>query len=199
VVAMNLEFKVAETIEELNGYFHLRWKIYKEIGWIDPDEYPDQIEKDEFDEISTHVICKDLSDGKIIAGLRLVPDSPLGFPLERYFSIKHLGFDRSKVMELSRRVTLEYTIPNKYKTGLASLGVLAKTYKYFIENKIDYYINASQKEQLRAISKMRGITEPISFKYESLRGKNGLGLEVFFSYGEISKIPLSLIRKFKKV
>jgi N-acyl amino acid synthase of PEP-CTERM/exosortase system len=85
----------------------LRYDVYcDELGFLDPSLYPGKLECDAFDPVSVHFAGLD-NDRQAIATLRLVPDSPLGFPLEArsgaLFPEFH-GLPRDKTVEISRLI-----------------------------------------------------------------------------------------------
>lgn len=100
----SIRFVLLNDTPLLDQYFRLRWQVYcNEKGFLDPDDYPGAIERDEFDDVSYHFGCVD-EDGTVIAGVRLVPDSPLGFPAHRHCRID-IGFEPwVQSAELSRLV-----------------------------------------------------------------------------------------------
>ncbi len=73
--------------EELQEVYRLRYQVYcTECGFEDPKNHPNGIEKDDFDEFSTHFIAIDRA-GDIIGTVRLVNFSELGFPVEKFCNI----------------------------------------------------------------------------------------------------------------
>jgi len=73
--------------EELKEVYRLRYQVYcTECGFEDPKDHPSGLEKDDFDEFSTHFIAIDRA-GDIIGTVRLVNHSELGFPVEKFCNI----------------------------------------------------------------------------------------------------------------
>jgi N-acyl amino acid synthase of PEP-CTERM/exosortase system len=71
----------------LTDSYRLRYQVYcVEREFLDPDNYPDQLEVDEFDRYAWHFGTID-STGRLVATARLVPPSILGLPLLRRCSI----------------------------------------------------------------------------------------------------------------
>ena len=85
----------------------VRYDVYcVECRYLDPSAYPDGIESDEFDPHSTHFCAKN-ERGEMVATLRLVFDSPLGFPLESHagpLSESYHQLPRAKSAEISRLI-----------------------------------------------------------------------------------------------
>ena len=62
----------------------LRHDIYcTELGFLDPASFADQRERDRFDPFAVQVGATD-PRGEMLGTLRLVLDSPLGFPFEAH-------------------------------------------------------------------------------------------------------------------
>jgi len=85
----------------------LRYEVYcLECGFLDPADYPDGREHDEYDGSSIHLAGSN-SEDDIIASLRLVRDSSLGFPLEAHSKELYPEFadlPRDRTAEISRLV-----------------------------------------------------------------------------------------------
>lgn len=97
--------KVATTREERRAFQQLLFQIYcQELGWHDPAKFPDSAFTDEYD--SESIFLTVISQNDIIAGLRLVPDTRLGFPHEKEFNIS-LPFVADGVRESVQRKLLQ--------------------------------------------------------------------------------------------
>lgn len=84
----------------------LRYQVYcVERRFLDPDDYPDQRERDEFDRHSLHLGVLG-PDGALLATARLVKVNVIGLPLFRHCSIyprEHELFqETTRVAEISR-------------------------------------------------------------------------------------------------
>lgn len=100
-------FKLAETPEEKNEIFQLRYASYcQELKFIKEEDCPGGLEKDIFDDYSLHFLCR--AHNKVIATLRLVLDSLHDLPLEKYcvdtLDIEINELDHTKLGEASRLV-----------------------------------------------------------------------------------------------
>jgi N-acyl amino acid synthase of PEP-CTERM/exosortase system len=90
-----------------DGVQRLRYEVYcLECGYLEARHYPAGRETDEFDEHSVHFASTN-ERAELVATLRLVLDSPLGFPLERHAAtlwpeFRHLPRDRTA--EISRLI-----------------------------------------------------------------------------------------------
>jgi N-acyl amino acid synthase of PEP-CTERM/exosortase system len=85
----------------------LRYDVYcRECGYLDETKFPDGRETDEYDPYSTH-FCARNERGEMVATLRLVFDSTLGFPLESHagdLSAEYQALPRDKTAEISRLI-----------------------------------------------------------------------------------------------
>jgi N-acyl-L-homoserine lactone synthetase len=84
----------------------LRYQVYcLERGFLNPDDYPDQCERDEFDIHSLHLGVVDTA-GTLLATARLVKANAGGFPLFRHCQIyrgeSELYQETTRVAEISR-------------------------------------------------------------------------------------------------
>ena len=71
--------------DTLTALHRLRYKVYcLEDKFVAMDDCPDALETDEYDAHSTHFAGEDPSSGRVVATVRLVPYTSLGFPLERH-------------------------------------------------------------------------------------------------------------------
>lgn len=109
------EISFAETPADLEAAFRLRYEVYcLETHSLDPADYPNGEEKDRFDPLARHIIAK--VSGAVIATMRLIPDSSLGFLMEETFVLPR-WIDRARTMEHSREITR----PDYRKLGIAAL------------------------------------------------------------------------------
>jgi N-acyl amino acid synthase of PEP-CTERM/exosortase system len=96
----------------LNDIFGLRYQVYvTEWGFESSNAHPEGLEYDDFDDHSVHVYACSDDGSQVIGTIRMILNSPLGFPIERHFDISGLpsGIDRDEVGEISRlAVSKEY-------------------------------------------------------------------------------------------
>ena len=94
----------AATLRDIRS---LRYEVYcLECKYLDAAAFPDGLESDPFDVYSTH-FCARNERGEMVATLRLVFDSPLGFPLEDHagpLSDEYHRLPRAKSAEISRLI-----------------------------------------------------------------------------------------------
>ncbi len=107
----------AKTAEQRSQAYALRYRVYcDEFSSIAADKFPDQEEKDEYDEFSLHCLIRHNKTGLAAACVRLVPalddkNNSLQLPLEVHGKdnldhdyIDSLNLDRAMVCEISRLV-----------------------------------------------------------------------------------------------
>lgn len=97
-------FKKATTEEEKIEIYKLRYQVYcEEYGFLPAADHPDGLEKDEYDDFSTHFTATD-NQGNIIGTIRLIQDSKLGLPIEKYCGLKidNSINSRENIAEISR-------------------------------------------------------------------------------------------------
>lgn len=81
-------FARAEAAEELAAGYRIRYQVYcVERGFFDPADYPSGREEDAFDAVSVHILATHSDDGQAAGTVRLVLNSPLGFPLQGHCTL----------------------------------------------------------------------------------------------------------------
>ena len=84
----------------------LRYQVYcLEREFLSPTRFPDRRERDDYDAFAQHFAAHE--EGYLVGTVRAVPDSPLGFPIERFIppgSIERFGLPRDRTCEISRLV-----------------------------------------------------------------------------------------------
>lgn len=90
--------------EGLKEIYRLRYKVYvEEWGFEKPEEHPAGLEMNEYDKTSVHFATKD-TEGQIVGTVRLILNSPLGFPIEKYceINVNKNDIPSEKIAEISR-------------------------------------------------------------------------------------------------
>jgi len=89
----------------LQETFKLRYRIYCcETEFLDDSEFPDEIEKDIYDDNSIHFAALD-KNNHVVGTLRMILDSKYGFPLEEHcpnYDKSKIYFPKSQLAEISR-------------------------------------------------------------------------------------------------
>jgi predicted GNAT family N-acyltransferase len=86
------QFDVAASDDQQEAAYRLRFDTVVEEGWATPADYPDGLERDEFDAGAVHVLGR--RDGRLIAVARLVfpaPGRPLPTELEFDLTMQPVG------------------------------------------------------------------------------------------------------------
>ena len=107
--------EIAKTEEQKSQVYSIRYQVYcDEFGYESVDAFPDQEEKDEYDDFSLHCLIRHKKSGLPAACVRLVPAfdnknrlTPLPLELHCKDSLDHqymnsLNLDRQTVCEISR-------------------------------------------------------------------------------------------------
>jgi len=103
----NFSRVAADDAATLTDIRKLRYDVYcVECKYLDAAAYPDGIESDEYDPHSAHFCARNERE-EMVATLRLVFDSPLGFPMESHagpLSDDYRRLPRDKAAEISRLI-----------------------------------------------------------------------------------------------
>ncbi len=104
-----LEFnyqKVGLDDSRLTDLYRLRYQVYcDECGFEKPEDHPNGLETDEFDEVSSHFCAFNRDTREIIGTARIILPSEKAFPIEKHFSIDRktvAAIDHNKIGEISR-------------------------------------------------------------------------------------------------
>ncbi len=82
-----LRFCVAQSQEDRQAVYRLRYEVIIERGWAQPEDLPDGLERDEYDDLAIHIAGWDGT--QIAATSRIVLPAPdVAFPTERTFEVK---------------------------------------------------------------------------------------------------------------
>jgi hypothetical protein len=117
-------------------YFHFRWKIYSEEGYIDPQDFPDQQLRDEYDNDSLHVFA--VKNNNIIACVRFVLSLKGKLPTERAFNLINFHIS-SNIGEISK-LCLEKKYRRTKIGKCIFLSLMCEIYKFMKKNKIKYVL-----------------------------------------------------------
>jgi len=127
-------FRCAETENDLNKIFKIRYEVYRESGYI-PENLRHEF-RDLHDQCSINFLATDRK-GNIIGAMRLTKHSPLALPAEHYFNINLDIIDKTKAVEPSRLVVKkELRKGNRFIT--LGLGVVA--YQYSKKHNIQWWV-----------------------------------------------------------
>jgi len=123
----DIVFKVAQSQEEKEGAYRLRYKVFcKEWGYLPLSKYPSGQEYDEYDTISSTIIAIKPNTNQVIGTIRVIKEtSGRPLPLERYSPISTYGDQLTVFGELSR-LTVDKKYRSKYDVafGLIKSSIL---------------------------------------------------------------------------
>ncbi len=104
---ISFRFLKVDSPELLKKVFHLRYQVYcHECKFLNPDDYPDEWEIDQYDPYSIHFAAID-QDDTVVGTIRLIKNcAPVPFPIEVHCKpiIENNGLIRDKIAEISRLV-----------------------------------------------------------------------------------------------
>lgn len=128
--------KEVETPEELDAIFQLRYQVYcYETKSLDPKDYPDKREIDEYDKYSIHFIA--LAGDETIGTIRLIkPNAEGKFLMEEKIQLPS-WLDRDKTLEGSRLV-----VKKEWRRYLISLFLLKEAFSWSREHGVIYWCSA---------------------------------------------------------
>jgi len=112
-------FGLVENPEVLKDTFRMRYEVYvQEFGFEKKEDHPGGLETDDYEEESIHFACLNESDS-VVGTIRLVLDSPKGFPLEHAVRTTFVGEKPhpSKMAEISR-LTVSKDLRRRKEDGM---------------------------------------------------------------------------------
>src|SRR5215469_4098353 len=97
-----LDGGIAVSAADVSTCQEVRFHVFcRERTILLEEDFPDEIERDDFDEIATHLAIRK-APGVIVGTARLVPHSHRGFPLERYSDAAIPASVANRTVEVSR-------------------------------------------------------------------------------------------------
>ncbi len=84
--ALPVRFRLANSFFDLEQVFRLRYQVVVEKGWAKPENFPEDTERDAYDERAVHILA--LDDGNLVGTSRLVfPQPGSRLPTEAAFGL----------------------------------------------------------------------------------------------------------------
>lgn len=121
----NIDFAQVGTDDERLAMYRLRFHVYcVENKFLDAADNPNGLEKDDWDAASAHFIAK--LEGEVVGTIRLVIDSPLGYPIESHFDVAHLRAPGRVFAELSRFIVDPKHRRNIFGISNGLMGVILR-------------------------------------------------------------------------
>jgi N-acyl-L-homoserine lactone synthetase len=117
--ASPLRFGIARSAAELEAVYRMRYEVVIERGWAEPEQFPDGLERDAYDEGAIQIVAWD--DRVLAASTRLVlpaPDRPL--PTEAAFDL--VIEPRGKIADIGRTCVAPAYRDVRGRVVLALLG-----------------------------------------------------------------------------
>lgn len=136
----NVDFGMADNIEEIQSIYKLRYEIYSSRGYIDSTRFPDQIEMDEYDinKKCTYFLMK--YNNQVFGTVRLIKDDPLPTEIDYLFQEPSIisSIPRNQRAEFSRLIIKPLDKNNKIylPKGYAMLVLLDVLLEYCEKNNI---------------------------------------------------------------
>lgn len=172
----NSVFKFLEVKDKemLDKAFAFRYDVFKDTEilkeYFYANNFEDGKEQDEYDSYSIHFLALD-TNGEVSANVRLIYNSPIGYPTENNMKFDNSMFDRDKLGELSRIfVNTKYRDIRTTKFLIEGLNKLI--YIKLRELNLQYTYGALEASFLRLLNMYKMPYELIGEK--QLDGKLGL-------------------------
>jgi N-acyl-L-homoserine lactone synthetase len=135
-----LDFKFLEVNDNdlLEKVFEFRYQVFLDIypEYIKNLNLKEEKEHDKYDPYSIHFVALN-KNGEVCATVRLIHNSPLGYPTENYMNVDNKSFDRDKLGEMSR-----IFVDSKYRNIQTTKSIIQEVKKFmYIKMKqlnIDY-------------------------------------------------------------
>lgn len=151
---MHYQFLHVTNQELLDKVYRFRYKVYcEESNALDPNNYPDKKEMDEYDKYSDQFAILD-TDGEVCCTMRLIHHSPIGYPTANYldFDKEVYNYHKDKICEMSRIfVAQKYRNMKDTKIFINSI-VKSLTYPKIKEYGIEYCYGALESSFLKLVN-----------------------------------------------
>jgi N-acyl-L-homoserine lactone synthetase len=94
-----LAFSVARSPGEIEAVYRLRYEVVMDRGWAKPEDFPDGLERDAFDDRALQIVAWD--GDELVGTTRLVaPEAGCRLPMEHAFDVE-IG-SRGRVIDMGR-------------------------------------------------------------------------------------------------
>jgi N-acyl-L-homoserine lactone synthetase len=154
----------ALTDDRLSAIQRLRYEVYcLERKFRDAAEYPDGLERDEYDTHSTHICATD-SSGAVVGTVRLVHHSPLGLPVQHHgaaLAVSAEELERRKTAEVSRLILAKEYRRHTLDQPLLLWGLFARAYEESCRLGIGYWVAAMEEGLWRLLRRFGFPVDPI--------------------------------------
>lgn len=125
----------AMTAQEIEDVYRLRFLVFCiQLGWLPPENYPEEKESDEFDPYSVHFLAYDSSDVPV-GTIRVITHSRIGLQITKHFDLQLDNWNQRSV-EISRLAILEEMRGDLF----LMLGLCRAIYHWSKDNEVtDWY------------------------------------------------------------
>ncbi|MFA6138901.1 MAG: GNAT family N-acyltransferase [Sulfurimonas sp.] len=148
---MKFKFLEVQESDMLEKIFAFRYKIFLEIypEYLQSIGFLDGKEHDKYDPYSLHFAALD-DDGEICATVRLIYNSPFGYPTENSMTFDTCLFEREKLGEMSR-IFVDAKYRNMQTTKIIIQEVKKFMHYKMIQLGIEYTYGSLEKNFLRLL------------------------------------------------
>jgi N-acyl-L-homoserine lactone synthetase len=140
-------YKIVENAEEKKLIYKLRYDIYcEEKKWLDPSNYIECLENDEYDKNSLNFGAFDVNNILVGSVRLIIPEYNMAIPIEKAFEIEPNY--KQKRLEVSRLV-----IPKDRRGLNIVIGLIRIIYFWAVKNGITHAYIISEKNLLNYIDR----------------------------------------------
>ncbi len=129
-------FRRADSIEERQAAYALRFQVYAAQGYIDPGDYGSPILRDGYDEAAIQCLAYD-ADGTLVGAARVVLPGPLGLQTEALFAFDGSRLPRERTGEIGRLALLP---AHRGSTRVAAIGLIKLLWDALREHELGYAV-----------------------------------------------------------
>jgi hypothetical protein len=127
-------FRRADSIEERQAAYALRFRVYAEQGYIDPADFGSPILRDGYDEAAVQCLVYDADDA-LIGTARVVLPGALGLQTEALFAFDGSRLPRERTGEIGR---LALVPAHRGSTRVATIGLIKLLYDALREHELTH-------------------------------------------------------------
>lgn len=167
--AVHLSVKLAETLEDLERAYRLRYQVFVEEAGNERLANEEKVEQDRFDLYCDHLIVTDMDKDEVVGTYRLLPGDRavdnIGFYSETEFDLRAFDEYKRNTLELGRSC-----IAPNYRNGKAIQLLWAGIARYIQQQNFQYLIGCasvplSSVEELNEIYSMLKIHGILKDRY----------------------------------
>ena len=137
-----VDIRFATTREERAAVYRMRYRVYTELGWIKPEQYPNQMMEEPYDQNGKLLMA--LLDGELIGCLRCEFRSNGETSISQYFDLDTLKPPDIDILIVSRLI-----VDKRYQSGHVLYPLFFKAYQYGRKHNIRYWFATGKKLQAK--------------------------------------------------